>query len=270
MFKNFEIIFRLIYHGILGLITVASVSLISFLLFIFFKNRRLIKTTYLFLIINMIIVDMLKSLVYIPILSYSFEIIFKAILAPKLMLDTKYNKERLVVCNINSIFSMFFETLQLFNMVTISFERYRMNSALKAPKTLTKFLILISWLSSLALTVCFFSLISTLSDFRNFNDEACYMDIFFMSINILDHENVTSSSLTKEKSIMSVQNRVFDLYCIVITSCAFLLILIFYGNIFAFLKKHEKKMVDKTTNHVLKANKILPRYISLFITSILF
>lgn len=80
-----------------------------------------------------------------------------------------------------------------------------------------------------------------------------------MAINILDHENVTSPSMTKEKSIMSVQNSVFDLYCFVITTCAFLKY---------FTEKYSRILrstrVKQSTNHALKTNKISPMYISIY------
>lgn len=215
----------------ISLISIAAITLLGL---IFYKNRDLFKCVVCHFIVNIIVVDVLKSLINVPILIYILEIL-------RTDVNTKgYIISKIILCNLNAYLTILFETIQLFLFVSISFERLRcvrlpLLSVFERVK-LTKKLLLTTWSIAFILSVAIFMAITTKASYENlgFEENKCYIDYFhiFMDKNTM-------------LEVDYIQNVIYDAYHFIITSIAVILAIFFYTKINLFLKKHHSKMVIK-------------------------
>ena len=265
---------KLFIHILSGLIIVLSTTIITFLLYLFIKNKRLVRNSINIFILNIIVNDLLKCSIYLPILNGSFDIIYRTI--AKYLDENIYMPDNGILtffCNFDCLLGIFFETIQLVGMVFISFERYSMivmppTSKEKKFKQ-AKLYIYITWTISFTTTLSLFLLISIVSDFENMNNSNCHIDLFHLNIHSFDfHKNATNiefiNFMNEQKRMSLVQNRIYDIYSIVITFIAITLILGVYGKIFFYLRNHAKKIEHKNDDGKnsklsVKSNAIVPQ-----------
>ena len=151
-------------HTLSALIVLSSSLIIIFILYLFYKNKHLIKNTINIFILNIIINDLLKCIIYIPIVNISFHIVLEMLRNYSDGIRPAISTQRLILCNLNCATGVFFETIQLIGMILISFERYKI--IVSPPKTsrrqfqLAKGLIYASWVVSLLFTFVVFVVIS--------------------------------------------------------------------------------------------------------------
>lgn len=257
-------IIGILIHVLSGFMIISSIFIISFLLYLFFKNKHLIRNTINLFILNIIVNDLLKSIIYIPVSNVSFQIVIDTLQIVGNNETQPINLiQRNILCNLNFLSGIFFETIQLMAMTLISFERYRMITF--PPKTpskqmqLTKWMILISWIFSLSLTLLVFSAISYVSDFENLKGHHCHIDLFYLNLYSFDnHISQGSVGYSKERDVSLLQNQIYDGYNITITIAAIGVIFWFYAKIYFYLKLHEKKISEKKIVNRHKSNMVSP------------
>lgn len=246
---------KLFIHILSGLIITLSTIIITFLLYLFAKHKRIVRNSINIFILNIIINDLLRCTIYLPSLNYSVDIIYRTIAN---YLDhhiyTPNDKVLTLFCNFQCFLGIFFETIQLVGMVFISFERYTMIVLPPTTKEkkfkLAKFYIYVTWGVSLATTLTVFILISVFSELENINNYNCHIELFHLNIHSFDfHQNSTNIEfidyVNDQKQMSLIQNRIYDICSIVITFIAITIILCFYAKIFFYLRNHAKKIEHK-------------------------
>jgi hypothetical protein len=140
------------FSAIIGSVSLVS---ISFLLFIFFKNKSLIKNSVNIFVLNLVFIDLAQAAIHLPIFSYSIELIFVAERINTLI-DSFFGKSN-IICNLNSFMSTLFETAQVLSFVVISYERFKivLSPLLNQSNRfkLSKILLSLSWTFSLLITI---------------------------------------------------------------------------------------------------------------------
>lgn len=254
------LLIKSLLQSVVIIIFIFSVCIMSFLGFLFNKNKSLLKWPVNYFIINIIMVDSFKLLISIPLVVYSLEII-----ANDGLLRLSYTSQNLL-CNANALLTALFETIQLISFAAVSFERHRMVKfplmSLNIRIRLTKKLILVSWCLAIFLSFLLYITISKISNFKNldFQFNECYLDFFhifvFRSLNgfLLPASNITAK-------ISSNQNIIFDSYNLIITVFSLTVSISFYTSISFFLKQHKIEMDAKfhlSEQHKNKINFSLP------------
>ena len=243
--SNGSFIFKNFMQAFSSIIIVSSLAIILFLFHLFFKNKTLIKNPVNIFIINLILVDFLKSLIHLPLFCINLE----AILNPASELRSKTD----FICNLNLILTILFETVQLYSFIAISYERLRMVNypLLLAAKRLRLSLILLilTWTLSISTTVLFYLIVSYHSNFVNINQNQCYLDLFhLLGSNNFDNSNNYSSNLTLSSNLdanyleFEKQNEIIDIYHLVFTFITIGITFLIYLRILILLKEHDRKL----------------------------
>jgi len=217
---------------------------------VFYGNRALFKCAVSHSIVNLMIVDFLRLVMNMSLFIYSLSLITA---------DVQNDLTHLVICNLNSIFTTLFETVQLAAFVIISFERLRCVSqatlTIEMRVRFTLRLISSTWFVSMLLSGLVFFLISYMSEYENLRIEKnkCFIDYFHILTLLsgsygINSTNELNSSLTMSKN----QNIIFDFYNILITLIALFSATFFYTRISLFLKKHFKHMNKPKITSVTK------------------
>ncbi len=97
-------------HTLSVLVALASSLTIVFILFLFCKNRQLFKNYINIFILNIIVNDLLKCIIYIPIVNISFHTVLEMIRNYSDGIKPVNSTERMLLCNLNCITGVFFET----------------------------------------------------------------------------------------------------------------------------------------------------------------
>jgi len=111
-----------------------------------------------------------------------------------------------------------------------------------------------------------FAIVSYFSGFKNFQEDNCHADFFYLNIHSFEANTSASQEkqeyLTKLNHMSLMQNRVTDFYKIFIILIAFLLIFLFYLKIYVYLRMHEKKVSHGGKKATIKSNTVSPvRYV---------
>ena len=244
-------IIKSVIQVISAVIVVISLAIILFVVFLFKKNKSLVKNSINIFILNLILIDLLKCCFYIPMLTYGLELIVVNYLNKS---TTNANMEE-IVCNLNSVLVIFFETIELISFTAISYERQRMIiSPLTLPNkriNFSKAVLIVTWTIALVLTLIVFVGISYQSNFDNLNPNTnnCHLYIF----------HITNVSDSKAMRLNYVQNKVYDYYHLAITFVSFGITLYFYLKIFYYLKMHEQKFESNYLRITKEMSKITAR-----------
>ena len=216
------------------LIALSSLESIWLQSFVFYKNRLLFKCVVSHFVLNLITVDFFKTLINVPIFIVSLEVI----LGKQVSMDR--NKD--VLCNLNTFFVAFFDTVQLFSFAAISFERLRcIRTPMLAIQVRVKFtlkLILAAWLAALISVIALFVIITIITNFENFylTNNKCFLDYY--------HLYALNTTVTDLK-YNQYQNIIFDAYNVLVTSIGLMIAVFFYSKISFFLESRRLEMGTK-------------------------
>lgn len=240
--KNEIGIAKTLLESLIISISIISILIVSFLSFLFSRNKSLFNNSVNYFIINLISIDVLKSVINIPLIVYSLEMISNG-------LSSQNDLERNMICNTQAFLTALFETIQLLSFTAVSFERFRMvKSPLLASIVrikLTRKLLLVTWSLSLTLVSFLYLTISVESNFENFSNQnnRCFVDFFHIFI---FHSN--NLKIDQAKAVIKlnlIQNVIFDAYNLSITVVCTILSSLFYIKISIFLKNHKLEMEAK-------------------------
>lgn len=120
-----------IIYVILFLITMASLSVIGLLAYIFKVNKSLVYNSVNIFILNIVFVDLLRCIVLVPIYSTSIHLSFDELTGSSSSSTNMSSIDKpnylylIVLCNLNMTLTVLFEIVQLFSFLAISYERFR-------------------------------------------------------------------------------------------------------------------------------------------------
>jgi len=94
---------QLFIHTLSALVILSSTFAIMFILYILSKKKDLIKNSINIFFLNIIIIDLLKCIINIPIVNLSFHIFLGILKSYTINVAT----QRLIICNSDTVTSMF-------------------------------------------------------------------------------------------------------------------------------------------------------------------
>lgn len=233
-------------YAIIFLIDLVSLFIIFLLIYIFKKNKSLIKNSVNIFILNLVFVDLLRCLIQLPIYSLSIHFTFSE--TYQILTNLSYTYLT-VLCNLNIGFNLLFEIVQLLSFLAISYERYKIVGSpfLNSNKrlSLAKILLIFTWFLGITLTITFILVISLISNFQNFSStkNSCYLDVFSLAFDM--YYNTNSKQLLYEQTqvdLRNKQNDIVDYFHLIFSIISFSITGYFYTRIILFLKFHEKNL----------------------------